>query len=82
MEMEVNANSVRATVAAAEVHEGSAFGPTDETTALGHSACQWYFGVRHCHPLSAADVLLRSVALGVCWSTQDGLVACKTSGET
>ena len=41
MEMEVNADSVKAKVAVAEVHEELAFGPTDETTALAHSACQW-----------------------------------------
>ena len=41
MEMEVNADSVKVTGAAAEVREGLAFGPTDETTALAHSACQW-----------------------------------------
>lgn len=43
MEMEVNAGSVKATMAAAEVHEGSTFGLIDETAALGHSACQWCF---------------------------------------
>ncbi len=43
MGMEANADSVKATVAAAEVREGLAFGPTDETAALAHSACQWWF---------------------------------------
>ncbi len=41
MEMGVNADSVKVTVAAAEVHEGLAFGPIDEIAALAHSACQW-----------------------------------------